>query len=430
MSKPSTSSRKISADDFSSPARWPGLFVKIFQSYWLATGTLFLMTLITLFGTYYQVDYGLKAAEDKYFHSLFLVHQLDLGKGTLPLPLPGGLLLMSLLTVNLIVGAIIKVKKRSAGIGMLIAHGGMIMLLLGSLLTHAVAVDGNMALFEGESADKFQSYHEWQLEVIPVNDDGTAETAWVIPDDEFEHLDPDESRTFSNAEIPFSISLTGYRKNSVPVVSTAPVVNMPQFSARRSDEVGGYVLLGLEPEIEAERNLAGMVATFGGASDETAKAILWADSSDGRAVPFTVKSTEGKKYAVQLRRKTWQVPFTVRLEDFRKEDHAGLSMARAFDSTITKIENGVEEQIEIKMNEPLRHKGYTFFQASWGPPDAQPGAKLYSVFAVKKDPGDQWPLWSLVVTTIGLVLHFVLKFSKFLDRETRAQKRKAEAAAA
>ena len=422
---PQKNGRKITVDDLANPMRWPRLFVKVFQSYWLATATLVFLTLITLFGTYYQVDYGLKAAEDKYFHSWFLVHELGLFGGTVPLPLPGGLLLMVLLTLNLMVGAMIKVKKRSAGIGMLIAHGGMIMLLVGSLLTHVKAVDGNMALFEGESDDKFQSYHEWQIEIIPVAEDGSAETAWVIPDDEFAHLKPSQSRTFSSDDVPFSFTVTGYLKNSIPVVASAPVTSMPQFKDRFGPPVGGYVLMQREPEIQAEQNLSGMYVAFSGAVEETSQAILWADASDGRPVPFTVRTLEGQRYAVQLRRKSWEVPFVVRLEDFRKEDHAGTAMARAFESTITKIEDGVEEQIEIKMNEPLRHRGYTFFQASWGPPKAGPNDRLFSVFAVKKDPGDQWPLISLFVTTVGLCLHFVLKFTGFLNKMAKREAKRA-----
>jgi len=72
----------------------------------------------------------------------------------------------------------------------------------------------------------------------------------------------------------------------------------------------------------------------------------------------------------------------------------------------------------------LRHGGYTFFQASFGPSNAGPDEELYTQFAVVKNPSDHWPLASLIVVFAGLLFHLILKLSEHLNR-TSGSGRKA-----
>ena len=65
--------------------------------------------------------------QNKYFNSFFLVHALF---GKIPIPLPGVYLLSVLLFINLTCGAIIRVTKDWRHPGMLIAHGGILYMLI------------------------------------------------------------------------------------------------------------------------------------------------------------------------------------------------------------------------------------------------------------------------------------------------------------
>ena len=109
-----------------SPANWPRLLYRFLTSFKLATVILILMTVVTLLGTLGQVENGLHAAKVKYFHSFFFTEKLF---GSIPVLLPGGLLLMIFLFVNMTLGALVKVRKRWKGAGLLISHFGMLMLL-------------------------------------------------------------------------------------------------------------------------------------------------------------------------------------------------------------------------------------------------------------------------------------------------------------
>ena len=102
------------------------------------------------------------------------------------------------------------------------------------------------------------------------------------------------------------------------------------------------------------------------------------------------------------------------LNKFTAEFYPGTSRPKKFVSQVTRTENGLKADATIQMNEPLRYEGLTFFQASYGPPGAGPGQKLYSVFEVVKNPADKWPEYSLWVVVVGLLLQFVLKLVLFI----------------
>jgi hypothetical protein len=179
--------------------------------------------------------------------------------------------------------------------------------------------------------------------------------------------------------------------------------------------IDGYVVVKKEPEKDAEYNVAGVYAAFRDkASGATTKAILWGIESH----PLTL-SGGGKTWVVDLRKRRFQLPFTVRLDKFTFETHPGTMQPRVFLSDVTKIENGREQALKITMNEPLRYKGYTLYQASFGPEGAPPGSPHYSVFEVVSNPADQWPKWACYVIAFGLLWHFAMKLLRFVKSENR-----------
>ena len=196
--------------------------------------------------------------------------------------------------------------------------------------------------------------------------------------------------------LPFDLTVTkAFGNCSVHAAS-------PGHSHGSTAVVDGFSIHPLPREMKSEYDTAGAYVTLREkVSGAEHAAILW-----GRNwYPFNV-NVEGRRWTVDLHHRRWTVPFTVVLDDFRKEDHPGLNMARSFESDITKIEKGVPQRINISMNEPLRHEGYVLFQSGWGPPDAPPGSRLYSDFSVVRNPADQVPLYACIIIAMGLLLHF------------------------
>lgn len=398
-----------------SPRQWPRIFFRFFTSFKLATVVLIFMTLVTLLGTLGQVEHGLHAAKEKYFHSFWFFDKIF----GIPVLLPGGLLLMILLFTNMTLGAIVKVKKRWKGVGMLISHIGMLMLLAGGFVTWAFSTDGYMALYSGMSSNRVESYREWQLEIVPLSKEGVAEKAWIYPAGYLETMMPDEQRVIHAESLPFDVVINGYAKNATPIPTAAPMA-----AGVTGKELDGFKLSPQKPSKEAEQNLPGCFIEIrprdGGAPIE---AILWAGSYrfDPRENPMPFTFTVGDQlYGALLVKKSWTVPFTVRLDEFIFERHPGVSMARNYESRVTRFEEGQPEKpLEIKMNEPMRHAGYTFFQESFGPSGAQPGDDMFSQFAVANNPADQWPLYSLIVTGVGLGVHFLIMLVQFTTRSRK-----------
>ncbi len=368
-------------------------------SYGLACILLFLLFLITILGTIEQKDIGLYAAQQKYFTSLLV--PVTIGAWDVPL-LPGGYLLMGLLAINLLAGGILRLGRTRGNVGMFVVHGGMIFMLLAGLVTHHFADEGRMALLPGESSRRFESYHEWEVALIDASSP-EVDREYVLPAESFNDLGGARSRVFSGESLPFSLELAGYMKNSLPA-AVGPMVP-PQ-----GPRVGNVELVAQPPALENEQNTAGLVATIREAGAEPRQALLW-----GYAKPWRFEAG-GKEWYLMLRRRQWSVPFSITLEKFIHEYHPGTQVARTYESDVIKTEGGRQQEINIRMNEPLRHEGYTFFQSSFyeSPPES---GVFASVFAVVRNPADQWPLWGCIIITAGLLIHFGVKLGDYLRRE-------------
>ncbi len=392
------------------PLQWAW---KVITSFGLVVVVLLLLTILTLLGTWEQKDHGLFDTQEKYFESVLVIHHFEIGNLSIPIILPGAYILMVVLFFNLLAGAIVKARKSWKTPGMLIAHSGILLLLIGAFVSHHFSTKGHMALYKGEESNQYQSYQGWQLEVMPLDENDRPTKAFIITEDQLNSVRGDRSRVFSSDDLPFGLKVSHYLRNAKPVLATsseAAGVDLP--------EADGYQLVELDAEKEAERNVGGVyVESLGGSGEETAgkKGILWA----GAAAPWIVES-EGKKWALSLDRERWDVPFSVRLDEFIFDRHPGTTMAKKFESRITKLEAERATPVQIRMNEPLRHRGYTFFQESYGPSDESDPAKMYSQFSVVKNPTDQWPLYALIVTFAGMAIHFVQKLLAFISRALKS----------
>jgi hypothetical protein len=374
--------------------------VAFFSSLTLAGVLLGLLALLTFLGTIAQVDHGLYDVQGRYFESLFFVHHA----GPVPIPLPGGGLVMGMLFVNLLVGGVVRLKKGARNAGVVVAHVGMLVLLASGFVEFAKSVDGHTTLYEGRSADWYQSYTENELFVAELVG-GAPAREWVVPARAFERATP--SAPVRAEGLPFDLSVTHWFVNA-DVARKGPMFNVDV------PVVDGYYLTPLPKAKEAERNGTAAVARID-ANGTTREGLLWSFS----AAPWTV-DVDGQTYAIDLRRARHALPFTVRLDDFKKEDHPGTTMPAWFSSDVTVTNGGVSRPVLISMNEPLRESGVVAYQASWGPPNSPPGTPLFSTLAVVANPADQWPLVSCVIIAAGLLYHFGRMLVKHVRREVRA----------
>src|SRR5690606_35232370 len=89
----------------------------------------------------------------------------------------------------------------------------------------------------------------------------------------------------------------------------------------------------------------------------------------------------------QLRRRHYPLDFSLTLTDFIRTLHPGTEVAKGYESDAELHDGAASRPVKIWMNNPLRYKGYTFFQASFSMD--QSGEQ--STFAVVTNPGRLLP---------------------------------------
>ncbi|MCA8921355.1 MAG: cytochrome c biogenesis protein ResB [Planctomycetes bacterium] len=400
------------------PARSPlTLLVDALSSYALAVILLLTLFLLVFLGTIEQIDHGLFEVQRKYFNSLGFVHWIA---DTIPLPLPGVRLVLIVFAVNMFFGGIVRLRKSKRTIGVLITHLGIALLLLGGLMTFYLSREGNLALREGGRGASFHAYFVHELAVYPVDREGLVATGTreaLIAEHAFRAASPEAPATFALEQTPFTVSFERYTRNATPLLPHQRAA-LAEGVAGPLGEVRGAALYPLPLTKEAEANLPGVVVTITPAGAEPRRELLWA----GSGAPLVLEH-EGKLWAFELRKERRNLPFVVALDTFHHEKHPGTGMARAFKSDVTYSdpERGVDGKITIAMNEPLRYRGYTLYQAKF----VEQAEGNVSIFAVVETPWGQW--WILVGSTavigIGLSLHFALKLYGYIKSQQRTRER-------
>ena len=370
----------------------------------LSVVLLLLLMLLTYLGTLEQVNSGLYEVQKKYFESLFLVHRA----GPVPIPLPGATLVMALLFVNLLVGGIVRMRRKRARVGILIAHVGIAILLVSGFVKFTASDDGALTLYEGEQARHYQSHYRVELAVSRVLEDGRIEEH-LVSEEQLAAAREGGSVVLQSEALPFEIELEHLLTNC------RPMPKGPMFEV--DVPVVDGVFLSEEPRsTAAEKNLAGAyVQVRPRAGDGPIDGLLWVAD----AAPLTVAIGDAR-WAVDLRRERYPMPFGIALETFTKENHPRSNMPSHFASDVRVLAEDGERSVAISMNEPLRDGGLVLYQASWGPKNARPGDPLYSTLAVVRNPADQWPLIACVVIAFGLLWHFAAVLMRYVRREARA----------
>ncbi|MBI4314152.1 MAG: cytochrome c biogenesis protein ResB, partial [Candidatus Omnitrophica bacterium] len=95
-----------------------------------------------------------------------------------------------------------------------------------------------------------------------------------------------------------------------------------------------------------------------------------------------------------------------KLIDFRKKNYPGTSMAASFESDVelTDAAQGITLKRLINMNNPLKHRGFTLFQASYSETPVET-----TVLSVRKDPGVPLVYTGFFTVIAGLIMMFYWK---------------------
>jgi hypothetical protein len=114
--------------------------------------------------------------------------------------------------------------------------------------------------------------------------------------------------------------------------------------------------------------------------------------------------------------------FSLKLIDFKVGFDPGTQQPSSFVSQVrlTDENQGIRARpITISMNEPMSHRGYTFYQSSYNPErDPRTGretGRFQSIFAVGIDPGRSTKYLGCVLIVFGAFMQFYMRAGLFSD---------------
>jgi len=122
----------------------------------------------------------------------------------------------------------------------------------------------------------------------------------------------------------------------------------------------------------------------------------------------------GRTFQIIYGMKTKPLGFRITLKDFRVENYPGTGRPAGFESDVTVKDDstGTVREVNIRMNQPLRYRGYKVFQSGYQQPEGEPEI---SIFTVAKDPGIPVKYGGAFVLIGGILTMFYTR--RFSTRE-------------
>ncbi|MEM7397257.1 MAG: cytochrome c biogenesis protein ResB, partial [Verrucomicrobiota bacterium] len=335
---------------------------------------------LTLWGTLYQKYNGLYAAKKKFFDS-YVIWIND------SIPFPGTSLILWIFFINLFLSMMLHFKYGLRHIGLVILHAGLLLMLAGGFVTQEYGEESHLTLMEGMTSNVAASYHDWEISVWQGNDSLKDVMAF-----DSDHLETGDRLTWDEAG--FSLAVQKYHINSRAFTSREPSAPTDILNASGVNQIEWA-----KRERDPERHLPSGLFTIEDQSGTQQKLILF--GGDERSTEITVNE---EAWNIQLRRKRYPLPLSVKLVDFRREMHPNSSVAKEYSSKVSVSMNEIDRDVLISMNNPFRYKGLTFFQASF---QETGGGPEISTFAVTKNYGRLIPYVATGIVFIGMLIHFV-----------------------
>jgi hypothetical protein len=311
------------------------------------------LMIILVLGTLAQRYIGIYEAEKLFFAS-FIVW---LG----PIPTPGMYSLLTLMGVGLILKLILKSPWNAISAGNIITHLGALLLLVGAFLTAYSSEEGFIVLGEGQKGNVISDYHAREIAIYKHDN-----LILTLPRESLREGD-------TLAQLPFSASIEQTCRNC-----TMEEGQLTPAPLRKEDE----------------ENLFGVRISVDGKSYIVSEAGGPATITHGEDTYILVAQKQGRP-----------LPYTVQLKQFTKFTYPGTSVAEEYESIVRIIDGEVSWQAPIRMNEPLRYKGYTLYQSSF----LQVDGETYSVLAVVKNAGRVFPYIASIVMCLGLLVHIIMR---------------------
>lgn len=376
--------------------------IKLFTSLKLTAVLLALGLILVFWGTLAQVNLGLYKAQNEFFRS-FLVFWQPAGAGWKLPVFPGGYLIGGLLLINLFAAHFRYYKAEKRKIGIAIIHLGIVLLLLGQLLTDLLSVESSMHIRNGGTANYSEAGMSYELAIVDTSDAATDKVV-AIPGGRLE-----KSGDITHPAMPFTVRVKKFLPNSELSQKAAD-----GFEAVKATQGSGQRIwwraLPHETAMD-KRNMPSGIIELATPQGTLGTFLVSGYLSQPEAITYN-----GRGYQMELRSERFYKPFSLHLVEFRHDRYPGTEIPKDFSSLVRleRADTGEKREVRIYMNNPLRYSGETYYQASFDKDDQG------TVLQVVRNPGWLTPYFACVMVSAGLIIQFLTHLVGFARKRKTA----------
>lgn len=372
----------------------PRRLAEALSSLKLTLACLALLMVLVAACTLLQVSLGTHQAVERTVRT-FLVWWAPAGGPRLPV-FPGGGLVGGVLLVNLLFAQFLRLEWSRRKAGLWLAHLGLALLFVGEFVTALLQVESRMPIEVGQTRDYSEDDRRMELAVADVSAPDHDEVT-TFPDS---LLRP--GALLRRESFPFALRVKRYHENSS--------LSTREPDAPPSEATAGVgVQLDVRPAppvtVDDDQNsAAALVEVLDG---EESLGTYWLSNALGAPQGLV---RDGRTWRLSVRNRRYYLPFSLTLEEFRHDKYPGTDIPKNFSSRVRLRDpgRGEDREVLISMNDPLRHGGKAFYQASFGKDDR------LSVLQVVRNPGWLIPYLSCALAALGMALHMGAKLAASL----------------
>jgi cytochrome c biogenesis protein ResB len=307
------------------------------------------------------------------------------------------------LLINLVSAHITRFTLNRKKIGLWLVHFGLILLLLGQLMTDMLSRESTLHLREGETKNYSEVEREAELAVIDTTDQESDKVV-AIP----QHVLM-RQKQIQHGELPFMVRVKDYFANSQVENRAADAVE----PAAATQGIGARATVRELPRVTVmdKRDAPSAVVELVGPNGSLGSWLVSEFIEKGQ--PITVNN---RNYEVVLRPRRDYKPYSIQLLNFTHDIYKGTDIPKNYSSRVRlqRPDTGEAREVLIYMNNPLRYAGETYYQASFDEDDKG------SILQVVHNPSWLTPYFSCVMVGAGLVVQFLIHLVPFLKRRITA----------
>lgn len=371
--------------------------IKFFTSLRLTVVLLVLGLVLVFWGTVAQVPLGLYRAQNEFFRSFFVFWQPAGSDVRIPV-FPGGYLIGGLLLINLLAAHLRYYQPGKKKIGIAMIHLGVVLLLVGQLLTDFLSVESSLHLRVGATKNYSEADRRYELAVVDVTD-SDADKVLAISQRRLAGMD-----YITHPDVPLKVRAKNYYANSALSQKAQegfdPLTGLSGFDSVWVKELPHETVMD-------RRDTPTAVVEVTGRQGEVGKFLVSAYIE--RPQRFT---HDGRTYEIALRPVRYYKRFSLHLMEFNHDKYPGTEIPKNFSSRVllNRPDTGERREVLIYMNNPLRYWGETYYQSSFDRDDQG------SILHVVRNPGWLTPYFACVLVSCGLIVQFLLHLVPFMKR--------------